>query len=203
MRVLCLDPGIAHTGACLAFIKHSIRPTLPKVAWVRLLETKGLTKKKRKAEKISKTDDDIRRIQACMLSINGIIKESQPDLIIAEAPVGGARSAAAVKYLAMTTAVLAAITIYFDDIPVIFLSPYDVKRGFTGKVHAEKEEVISRALRKHRKVRGWPRNKSGVLMSDSKLEHCADAIAILYAAINLGAIHGSPTCCPTTNAGKT
>jgi len=192
MRVLTIDPGIAHTGACLSTFKHVDKPTPPQVAWVRLLETKGLTKKKRKSEKVSKTEDDIRRIQACMLSINSIIKETQPDLIIAEAPVGGARSAAAVKYLAMTTAVLAAINIIFDDIPVIFLSPYDVKKGFCGRHDAEKEEIIARALRKHGNVRGWPRNKAGELMSDSKSEHCADAIAILYAAINLGAIHGSP-----------
>jgi len=205
MRTLLLDPGIAHTGAAFATFKHTTKPTAPKVSWVRLLETTGLTKKKRKSEKVSKTQDDIRRIQACMLAIRGLIEETQPDLIIAEAPIGGARSSAAVKYLAMCTAVLAAINTWFPDIPVIYLSPFDVKKGFCGSHKAEKSDIIARALRKHGNVPGWPTNKAGELMSEAKLEHCADAIAILYAALNLGAIHGSPANSPHkshTNAAR-
>lgn len=189
MICLCLDPGIAHTGAALARIGNRTH-AIKKVRWVKLLETTGLTKKKRKAGKVSKTQDDIRRIQSCLLTLFGLIEKCDPDIIVAEAPLGGSRSAAAVKYLAMTTAVLAAITVRFPNIRVIFLSPFDVKKGFCGKVYADKEEIISRALRKHGNVPGWPRNKAGKLMSNAKLEHCADAIAILYAANHLGAFHG-------------
>lgn len=172
MRVLAIDPGIASTGICLANLNGA---TL-KPYRVGYFQTKGVPKKKRIG---SKSSEDYSRIKQVMRYLGRIIRKHKPSLIAAEIPVGGAPNAAAAKYLAMATAVMVSIEVRFK-VPLIQISPHDVKMRFTGNKKAKKPEIIEKAMRLHGNLKGWPKKPGGAYAA-GKLEHPSDAVAILYA----------------------
>lgn len=167
-RIMGLDPGIHNTGYCIADVSD-VGINIKRVG---LIETEQPHTHKLKSA------NDVDRIATVMRRLSKIIRKHRICLIVAEVPIGGGRSSSAVKYLAMATAVLSHVKVV-HKIPVILVSPHAVKKEWTGDRRADKHKMIGKSLKLYRHVKGWPTKKNGDLMK-SKLEHPADAVAILF-----------------------
>lgn len=172
--IMSLDPGIAHVGYCFARVVG----TKVKPFRVGLFETEGAGKNR----VVRKTTEDYGRIIAVMGRLGKLIRKYKPRLLVAEMPVGGARSSAAVKYLAMATAIVAHLETMYR-LPLIQVDVHTVKLTWCGDKKADKIDMINKAVKLYGHIKGWPRNKrTGKLAGPLKLEHPADAIATLFAA---------------------
>lgn len=166
---LSIDPGIANTGVAL------FRDGVPVKLWHFI--TKAAPKKKRDTYK---TFEDFNRVIEVMDNIRRLMTDYNPVVCYAELPVGGARSSAAVKYLAMATAVVAHIQ-HAYEIPVRAVTPFQLKEGFMQRKKVQgKGPLIRKALKDFPDL-NWPRKKNGELVAPANLEHLADAIGAYYA----------------------
>jgi Holliday junction resolvasome RuvABC endonuclease subunit len=90
--------------------------------------------------------------------------------VIGELPSGGALNAKAMAYMAMATAITAAVCEILK-IPVEWVTPGDSKKALTGKRSASKEEMMATIRDKFLDL------PLPAKYPDSKFEHVADAIA--------------------------
>jgi NADH:ubiquinone oxidoreductase subunit C len=155
----------------------------------------GFFETERKSDKNTKVAvDDARRITESCEWMRTKVLEHEPDLVVVEMPISGAKSALAIKGMAMAAGytiallTLMKVTLQFK---VVYYSPYDTKRICTGNHHAEKEEMIKAA------ADVWPdvnfpmkkTRKNGVFtIHPGRSEAMADSLcAILtHVRLNLG-----------------
>lgn len=97
--------------------------------------------------------------------------------IFVEVPVGS-QSARAMASYGVCVGVLGAIRSL--GIPLIEVTPTEVKVAFTGKKTATKEEMIAEALKLYPQA-NFPNQRGRVT---AKAEHVADAIAAIHAGVN-------------------
>lgn len=97
--------------------------------------------------------------------------------IFAEVPVGSQSSRAMCSY-GLCTGVLGSLK--GIGLPLIELTPTDVKMASVGNKLATKDDMIAWAVKKHPAI-NWPMHNKNI--SASKAEHMADAIATIYAGI--------------------
>ncbi|UZV39844.1 holliday junction resolvase [Xanthomonas virus PB119] len=98
-------------------------------------------------------------------------------VVFVEVPVGS-QSARAMASYGTCVGVLGAIRA--EGIPLIEVTPLEVKTHFTGKKTATKEEMIKAALTFYPDA-NWPRHKGKVV---AKAEHMADAVASIHAGVH-------------------
>ena len=102
------------------------------------------------------------------------------DLVVAELPTGGAQNANAAESMAIAKTVVACLSTLWD-IPLLSVTPSDVKIAGAGKKNASKTEVsngVAELYPQLRRVYGSARAKSGW---NGKFEHVADSIAAFLA----------------------
>ena len=159
-RVLGIDPGIGHCGWCTGVVSSGA-----KIFDCGVISTKA----DKKCDKY-KTIDDQRRAVEVLAGLYNIMAAFQPEIISVETPIGGARNAAAVKYIGMSSMLIALLVHQYPE-RVNRYSPYEMKEHFTGDKTAQKDDMIAEAERR------FP----GVLAHIKKTykEHAADAIAAL------------------------
>lgn len=108
-----------------------------------------------------------------------LVKEA--DFVVAEYPFGSQSSRAMASY-AVCMGVIGSLS-YTK--PIHRVTPWQVKE-VTGNKLASKSEMIQWAAYKHPEAE-WPsyKNKGKALITQSKAEHMADAIATIYAGMRL------------------
>ena len=128
---------------------------------------------------VRKNSDDLRRAMALHEGFAQACKGAQ--ICFAEVPVGS-QSARAMASYGMCLGVLAACSI-----PLIQVTPTEVKLAGTGEATATKEEMIEAAVAEHplapwrRQERNGQKFKKGDLKADN--EHLADALYAIKAGV--------------------
>lgn len=170
MVILGLDVGYALPG--IAVVKFKDPPVLATSEVLKI----GVFESKRNSDS-RRTDDDVRRITAASLWIKEQIKLYRPDLVVAELPLSGARSAQAIRAMALATGYVVGCLATLG-VPVMYVTPYDTKKACAGHIHAEKDDMIAAADTAWKDKIEWPVSR-GKRLSEIKAEAMADALCAI------------------------
>jgi Holliday junction resolvasome RuvABC endonuclease subunit len=129
---------------------------------------------KGKAKQVRVNSDDLQRAED--LAKRAIEVARQSKVIFVEVPVG-TQSASGMKAYGVVVGILAAIRAL--GIPVIEVTPTEVKKVFTGDKNASKRQMIDQAVAFY-PFANFPRHRGNVA---EKAEHVADAIAAIHAGV--------------------
>lgn len=164
VRVVGLDPSLRSWGICRAEL--DVDTLVVDVMDFRLIETVAENSKQTR-----KNSDDIRRAQVLTAGLHAAC----PAAVVAfcEVPVGS-QSARAMASYGLCVGVLGGC-----PVPLIELTPYEVKIAAVGFKTADKAEMIDWAMTKHPKAPWLMRGGKPV----AKNEHLADALATIYAGV--------------------
>ena len=126
---------------------------------------------------VRRSSDDLVRARSIVAEINRVIALYRPFIAVAEVPVG-AQSARAAFSNGLCCGLLAAV-----PLPIIEVSPSEVKVAAVGSKTASKEAMIEWAVAKWPEATWMKRKLKGeiVLLNDN--EHLADACAAVNAGI--------------------
>lgn len=164
MRIVGIDPAFANMGLCSCDVSRT--GAVVEVHALKLVSTEADT-----AKTVRKSSDDLRRAQELHKALQHFCNDHT--LAFAEVP-SGAQSARASWSLGIALGVIASC-----PIPVIQVSPIEVKLATIGTKTAKKGEIIAWAVEKFPDA-GWLRH-AGKLTANN--EHLADALAVIYAGI--------------------
>lgn len=121
-------------------------------------------------------------LMTAQLLTDGIIQHLKDvDAVFVEVPVGS-QSARAMASYGVCVGILGALRSF--GIPFFELTPEEVKKASVGNKNATKAQMIEWAVRNHPQA-NWPTYKEHgkSIISASKAEHMADAIAAIQAGI--------------------
>jgi len=171
IKIVGIDPSLRNFGVVRATINpDSLVVSIESVRLIQPSENKTAKKQ------VRKNSDDLRR--ARWLQSNMIEACRDCAFALVEMPVGS-QSARAMASYGIVTGVLSSC-----PIPIIEVTPTEVKLAGAGHKTASKQEMIDWAVDKHPEAK-WLRRKlksEMVLMGGN--EHIADALAAIYAGIN-------------------
>lgn len=168
IKVVGLDPSLRNFGISIAEV--DVETLEVTVKEVRLVETEGEAGKT-----VRKNSDDLRRAR---MSYEGMVDACKgASFAIAEVPVGS-QSARAMLSCGLCIGVLAGC-----PIPLIEVTPSEVKLAAVGYKTATKDEMIEWAMKKHPEANWLMRKSKGALVPIASNEHLADATAAIYAGI--------------------
>jgi Holliday junction resolvasome RuvABC endonuclease subunit len=180
IKVLGIDPSLTHTGYAIAEVCTVKRQI------VRVIETATIITAPTKSKQVRKSSDDMHRARVIAGALSSAITEHSIKVGSAEIP-SGSQSASAIKAFGISIGILASLTI-----PLIELSPREVKMATVGKATADKEDMVRWAVTKtvndpivwntSKAANDWaiPHGKGFVTKT---VEHEADAICGIEAAI--------------------
>ena len=166
MKVISIDAAFANMGLAAA--------TIATDGSIRCDGLMLVSTERENGKVVRKSSDDLRR--ACLLvqELKRWTELHQPKLAFAEVP-SGSQSASAARALGIAVGVLASCSV-----PIIEVSPLEVKRLFgAGKKGATKEQIISWAV-KHWPNAEWKRHRGSITKNN---EHLADAMAVISAGM--------------------
>lgn len=127
-------------------------------------------------KQVRKNSDDLRR--AKWLQKKMIACCEGQDLAVVEMPFGS-QSARAMAAYGISIGVLASC-----PLPLIEVTPNEVKLAGAGFKTATKDEMIEWAMKRHPEVKWLTANRGGKSVMTKKNEHIADAIAALHAGMD-------------------
>lgn len=110
------------------------------------------------------------------LALAALAAARKAKVVFVECPVGS-QSARAMASYGICVGVLGAIRA--EGIPLIEVTPLEVKHAFTGNKHATKEEMIAKAVELYPNA-NFPMHHKKL---SSKAEHVADATAAIHAGV--------------------
>jgi len=188
--ILSIDTGLNNFGYAI------IDKQTKNIHTVGLIQTK-----KSKDKTITVAHDYANRIQHITSELIAIIDNYPIDTIVGELPHLGTQSAGAALSLATGVSIAIAVAVS-RGINCIWVSPWELKKVFTGKTNAEKTDIMQKCC----KVHNWPitykdirGKKTGkVIRTDAtyhvldqkyganKFEHIADAIAAYHTYKQIG-----------------
>lgn len=172
IRVAGFDPSLQNWGIVIADVDISNDNFNFEVVRMELSQPKDEAKK---AKTVRKNSDDLRRAKLLRASFKKACDEAA--FAFVEVPVGS-QSARAMASYGICIGILSSC-----DIPMIQLTPTEVKVAATNIKTATKEEMID-AMRVEHPEAAWltyKRNGEHVLKSDN--EHLADAMAAIKAGL--------------------
>lgn len=168
IKVVGIDPALRNFGIAVAYI--DIDTMNVRIETLRLIETEGEAGKT-----VRKNSDDLRRAR---MSYSGMVEACKgATLAIAEVPVGS-QSARAMMSCGLCIGVLSAC-----PVPLIEVTPSEVKLAAVGYKTATKDEMIEWAMKKHPNANWLMRKSKGKLVPIAANEHLADACATIEAGI--------------------
>ena len=172
IRVAGLDPSLRNLGIVVADVDIS-QPDYPfEIVRMELSQPKDEAKK---AKTVRKNSDDLRRAKQLHDAFQKAISEAA--FAFVEVPVGS-QSARAMASYGICIGVLASCSI-----PMIQLSPTEVKMAGCGVKTATKEEMIEAMYAEHPNA-GWlTRKLNGEKVLTGSNEHLADACAAIKAGL--------------------
>lgn len=153
-------------------------------------------------QRLSTSMFDAARCAQIVRYIAGLIRLHQPDVIVIELPTGGARSAAAIKGMAMSTAMTSALVALVRPTAtaVVVITPLQNKKGSTG----EKARSMSKADSEQSKWNvlaavnqawpglGWPRKKrKPAELDDAVCWAMADALSCVLTYLKMSSAERS------------
>jgi Holliday junction resolvasome RuvABC endonuclease subunit len=172
LRIIGLDPSLTHTG--IAIGEYDTDTSGFVVRELRIVVTEN-----EKGKLVRQNSDDLRRArmvsEGIRLACDGAL------FAVSEVPTG-AQSARAALAFGMVIGILANVAV-----PLIQVTPTEVKMAAVGHRQASKEEMIEWAVGKHPLAnwmlheRNGKTHKKGDLMNAN--EHLADAVAVVEAGM--------------------
>jgi Holliday junction resolvasome RuvABC endonuclease subunit len=169
LRVLCIDPSLRNWGFAKIIIDSD--KTDIEIDSLKLVKTES---DKKNAKVVRKNSDDLERAKLIYGALHREIVEYVPDFVFVEVPVGS-QSARAMASYGICIGVLASI-----GVPLIQVTPTEVKLAGHGTKTASKEEMIAWAVKKHPNA-NWLKHGGKLVAAN---EHLADAVAVGYAGMN-------------------
>lgn len=177
MKIVGCDPSLRNFGIVVAEL--DIESMDFKIQDMRLIESEDNAKK---AKTVRKNSDDLRRAK---LLHDGFVEMCQgASMAFVEVPVGS-QSARAMASYGICIGVLAAC-----PIPMIQLTPTEVKLAMTGEKTATKDEMIEAAVKAHPYAKWMTRKVKGELTLLAANEHLADATGAITAGIATNEFRG-------------
>jgi Holliday junction resolvasome RuvABC endonuclease subunit len=168
IKVCGFDAAFRNFGIALAEIDVDMLDI--KITGLHLIKTKRENRKQ-----VLKSSDDIRCVREIHSQVTELVKDCA--FAISEVP-SGSKSASANRLLGMATAIIA-----LCPVPLIEVSPMEVKVATTGKKTAGKDEMIDWVVKRHPHAPWLTYKRNGqILLSDAN-EHLADAAATIYAGV--------------------
>jgi Holliday junction resolvasome RuvABC endonuclease subunit len=180
--MLGIDPSLTHTGYAVCEVCTETRKI------IRVLEMSTIKTEKTKNKQVRSSSDKMHRARAHAVKLREVIAQHQIRVGAAEVPSGG-QSANAASAFGIAIGILASLTI-----PLIEVSPAEVKMASVGSKTADKEDIMRWALALTERTDSpveWgvgPRknefeieHRGGYILKD--MEHQADAISGVQAAI--------------------
>ena len=171
MHVVGLDIAFCNTGVVSVHIGSDNSPLLNSCY---VIETEKLAT----GEKVSFTVDNVRRAQKIHSALAETFEETKPDLVVVESMSWPRNSASALK-MAMAWGAIAPLLV---GIPLIEVSPQDIKKLTTGSKSATKAGVM-RGVLNLLPSSAWAREVVELHVRKAALrEHCYDALGAVLAA---------------------
>lgn len=183
LTVLGLDPSLTHTGWCVADIDCE---TLKIIA---VREHGTVVTEPAKNKKVRKSSDALERARTIAKALRFVIEKHKIRIATGEIP-SGAQSANACYAFGISVGIMASL-----PIPIIEVSPREVKLATAGTATADKEDIVRWSVSLTNEVGGrefwnttktandWSIEIDGRYVTKNN-EHQADAIAGVQAAIN-------------------
>ena len=169
IKVVGIDPSLRNFGFAHAVI--DIETFEINITHLELTQPPSIEKALKKV--VRKNSDDLRRARCLTADLRKATAEAK--LAIVEIPVGS-QSARAMASYGICVGVLASC-----DIPIIEVTPSEVKLAAVGTKTASKVEMIEWAMALHPEANWKMRKSKGVMVPTNDNEHLADAIAAIYA----------------------
>lgn len=172
IKVVGLDPSLKNLGIVIAEIDITQSHYPFTVTHVEVAQPKDEAKK---AKTVRKNSDDLRRAKQLHDALQNACKDAS--FAFVEVPVGS-QSARAMASYGICVGVLASC-----PIPMIQVTPTEVKMAATGIKSATKEEMIEAMAKEHPEVTWLTRKFKGEVELLGSNEHIADAMAAIKAGI--------------------
>lgn len=183
ITLLGLDPSLTNTGYVVAVIDCQTR-TIQQV-----IEHGTIVTAPSKNKKVRKSSDALERARSIAKTLQGVIAKHGIKIASSEIP-SGAQSASACYAFGISVGLLASL-----PVPIIEVSPREVKLATAGTATADKEDIVRWAVALTEQVGGsehWNTSKAandweikvGDRFVTKTMEHQADAIAGVKAAID-------------------
>ncbi|CDT53475.1 conserved hypothetical protein [Vibrio coralliirubri] len=169
ISVIGMDPSLSNWG----FVKAEVDADTKKVTGQSLYLQKTATGKNKKT--VRKNSDDLSRARDLADAIRSQIDGAAVAFV--EVPVGS-QSARAMASYGICIGLLASM-----QIPMIQVSPDEVKLAGAGHKTASKEEQIVWAVADQPELKWLTRKVKGELQITNTNEHLADALAAIYAGL--------------------
>ncbi len=172
VHVVGVDPGLAHTGLVVARLK----PGGFEVVWE---NDKPLlwcleTEKSNKKLAVRASDDNTRRAREMFKPLYQAMSYLEPKVIVAEA-MSFPRNSSASHKLGISWGIIVTMSCFFE-LPIVQVSPQQIKKAVCGKRDASKEEIQNALSAKHK----IPLE----LFTKDRREHPFDAIGALEASMD-------------------
>ena len=168
IRIVGLDPALRNFGIATATL--NLETMEIHIDNLHLVETGA-----EGGKAVRKNSDDLRRAR---MSFDGMASAcAGASFAIAEVPVGS-QSSRAMLSCGVCIGVLAAC-----PIPLIEVTPSEVKLAAIGEKNASKIEMIEWAMDKYPYANWVMRKSKGIMVAQSCNEHLADAIAAIEAGL--------------------
>lgn len=165
VKIVSFDPALRNLG--IAKMEYDPSDKSLTLHDLELVQTEAADK----SEKLRKSTDDLARAKVLHEAMKEACQDA--DIAVSEVPTG-AQSARASFAFGIVLGLLAAV-----GIPLIQVSPREVKQASVGISTATKDEMIDWATTKY-PLANWRRYK-GKLKADN--EHLADAVAVATAGV--------------------
>jgi Holliday junction resolvasome RuvABC endonuclease subunit len=171
LKLMGLDPSLRNTGMCLAEVDLATGAITP--LEIAMVQTEAAAKTKLQRQNSA----DLADCRTTFRAVQAQIAAWKPNLVTGEVPGGGQDARAALSF-GMSIMLLASV-----PVPIIEVTPKEVKLASVGKGTATKPEMIAWA---HAKAPGlaWNTHKRGGKVNlNADNEHMADALAAIFAAV--------------------
>lgn len=171
IRILGLDPALRNTG--IAIGEYDVQTGKLDIVKVELLQTQ----KSKEGKVVRKSSDDLSCAKILVAGIARANLVHVPTIAVAEVP-GGTQSARGAFSNGICCGVLASV-----PVPLIEVSPDEVKLASVGSKTASKDQIIQWAIAQWPDA-GWATRKiKGKVELLDKNEHMADACAAIKAGL--------------------
>ena len=168
INVLGVDPSLSNFGLVEATIDIETLDIV--ITSMRLVETEN-----EKGKQVRQSSDDLRR---AILIHKAFSKAYVGKIfVISEIPSGSQSSRGSLSNGACLMAIAG------SPVPVIQVTPNEVKMVSVGKRNASKAEMIEWATSKYPRLDWFTHKSKGKIICGNKNEHLADAIATIHAGV--------------------
>ena len=171
IKIMGIDPSLRNTGMCLALVNADTGAfTFDKIDMV---QTKAADKSKLQRQNSA----DLVSCRELYRGLHAVVAEWDPDLVTGEVPTG-AQSARAALSFGMSTMLLATV-----PVPIIEVTPREVKLASVGRATASKDEMMAWAREQAPALPWKTRKLKGEMVLTNDNEHMADACAAVAACV--------------------